>query len=79
MKEKALIRLYEANDQRAAHHAGRYEPSDDVTGWAYEEGDQIGLCEQDGGYLMGILDRIDPKIHHDDTGSYRLATVWTQD
>ena len=80
MKEKTLIRLYQGSDQRAAHHGGQhYRPSEDVVGWDFAEGDQIGLCEEDGGYLMGVIDHVEPEVHRDETGEYRLASVWTQD
>lgn len=79
MKEQVTIRLYQTADAPAAPHAGPYRPVEDVLGWDYAEGDQIGLYDTGGGYLMGLIDHIDPALCHDDAGCYRVATLWTQD
>lgn len=79
MKEQITIRLYETREQRACCGAQAYRAADDVVGWNYQRGDQIGLQDCNGGFLMGGIDHVDPTIHEDQTGRFRLATVWTQD
>ena len=79
MKEKITIRLYENPEHPACCDAEHYCPSDDVRGWNYDRGDQIGLEERDGGFLMGGIDHIHEEIHQDETGRFRIAEVWTLD
>lgn len=79
MKEMITLRLYEQPHQPATCDAEHYCPAEDVRGWDYARGDQIGLQERDGGYLMAGIDHIDPAIHEDGTGRYRVAVAWTLD
>ena len=50
-----------------------------MKGWDYDAGDQIGLHEENGGYLMGRIEHIDRTPCEDEAGCYKIATVWTQD
>ncbi len=79
MKEKITLRLYENKNRCAACATTQYTPSEDVRGWDYSTGDQIGLSERTGGYLMAGLDEIGQEILEDETGRYKLATAWTMD
>jgi hypothetical protein len=79
MKEMITVRFYESPDQRALVPVDRYKAAEDVTGWNYERGDSIGLQEQQGGYLFGIVDEVQAEVCEDDVGCYRIAQVWTQD
>jgi hypothetical protein len=79
MKEKVTIRLYENPGQRACCTSEHYCPAEEITGWNYQRGDQIGLNEREGGYLMAGIDHIGPDVLEDETGRYKLATVWTLD
>ncbi len=79
MKEKITLRLYESKEQGAVCHAGMYQPDVSVKGWDYARGETIGLTETHGGFLYGVIDEVDPEIHEDQVGRYRLASLWTQD
>lgn len=79
MKEKVTIRLYEHAQQCARCEDHEYRPADEVKGWGYDRGDQIGLFERNGGYLMGVIDHVQPEVHQDEAGRYKLAVLWTQD
>jgi hypothetical protein len=79
MKEKVAIRLYEQAHQGACCESAQYFPAVEVRGWNYQRGDQIGLHEREGGFLMGAIDHIDPAVREDETGRYKLATIWTLD
>lgn len=79
MKEQITLRLYEQPAQRACCEVARYSPSEDTRGWNYVQGDQIGLHEKNGGYLIGLIDSVDQTVRVDEVGRYRVATAWTQD
>ena len=79
MKEQVAIRLYERPPTAALEHPPRYRAADGVAGWDYSAGDQIGLQERDGGFLMGLIDAVDPAVLEDELGRYKAAVVWTQD
>ncbi len=79
MKEQVTIRLYQHPDQAARCDGQQYTPAEDVRGWDFQRGDQIGLHERQGGYLMGVIDHLQPETHEDETGSFKLAELWTQD
>lgn len=79
MKERITLRLYEQPSQRACCEGDRYCASEDVRGWHFQSGDQIGLRERFGGYLMGRIEYIRPEILEDEHGRYHVAEVWTQD
>lgn len=79
MKEMVTVRLYENPPTGEWEDALHYRVSEDVRGWDFERGDQIDLQERNGGFLMGVIDHIEPRIFDDRTGRYKLAVVWTQD
>ena len=79
MKEEITIRLYEGVRQGACCELASYYPDESIKGWNYQRGDQIGLRERDGGFLMGRIERVDPDIRVDNTGRYKLALLWTLD
>jgi len=79
MKEQITLRLYRDTDQPARCQAGAYLPGEDVRGWDYARGEQIALTDAGGGFLYAIIDKVDTEAHADDTGTYKLATAWTQD
>ena len=79
MKEQVAIRLYERPPTREPEYAPRYRAAEDVKGWDHAAGDQIGLMERDGGFLMGLIDRVEPEVLEDELGRYKVAVVWTQD
>lgn len=79
MKEKVTLRLYEHPDHSACCEMSAYIPDDAVRGWDFNAGDQIGLHEKSGGFLMAGIERVDPQIRTDSTGRYKLATAWTLD
>jgi len=80
MKERVTIRLYERPGGRPpCDVVEQYGPAEEVAGWDYQRGDQIGLRERDGGYLMGGIDQIGPDVFQDQAGRYKLAVVWTLD
>lgn len=73
------IRLYEQPHTCDRCDVQPYRTTEEVQGWDYERGDQIGLQERNGGFLMGLIDYVKPEIHEDRTGRYKLAVIWTQD
>ncbi len=80
MKEMVTIRLYE--DPRTCQWCDDvlpYRTTEDVQGWDYDRGDRVGLLERKGGFLEGIVDYVEPEIHEDRTGRFKLAVVWLQD
>jgi hypothetical protein len=79
MNEKVTIRLYEHPQQGACCESAAYSADEEVKGWNYQRGDQIGLHEREGGFLMGGIDHIDSAVREDGTGRYKVATVWTLD
>ena len=79
MKERVTIRLYEQPTTCDRCDVQPYRTTEDVRDWNYETGDQIGLHERDGGFLMGLIEDVQPEIYEDHTGRYKLAVVWTQD
>ena len=79
MKEQVAIRLYERPPTGEPAYTSHYRAADDVVGWDYAAGDQIGLHERDGGFLMGLIDSVEPEVLEDATGRYKVAVLWTQD
>jgi hypothetical protein len=79
VKEQITIRLYENPHVHQPVVGDRYLPADQTYGWHYQPGDQIGLLESFGGFLMAGIESIDQKIFEDNTGRYKLAVVWTLD
>ena len=79
MKEQVTIRLYEKPGIHRRDANVRYSPADETSGWQYQRGDQIGLLEQSGGYLMAGIVSIGPEVFEDNSGRYKLAVVWTMD
>ncbi|BAM02731.1 hypothetical protein [Phycisphaera mikurensis] len=79
MKEQITLRLYDDPATPPACDDRRYRADPKAGGAAYERGDTIGLDEREGGRLFGVIDRVDDEVLTDESGSYRLAWIWTQD
>lgn len=79
MNDPVTIRLYEDPTRNAARHTGPYHPAG-VAGWDLGVGDDLGLEDDFGGYLLGTITRLDPAPHTDpDAGRYRIAVVVPKD
>jgi hypothetical protein len=79
MKEQITLRIYEAEGRAPVCDTGRYQP-DPIDAGALDTGVTIGLTDEGGGRVFGIIDKVDPHAHEDDRGHrYRLVTAWVQD
>lgn len=79
MKEMTTIRLYERPTRCEWCDGLDFRTTDAVTTWNLGRGDRIPLEERNGGYVEGVIDHVDPEIHTDRTGRFKLAVIWTQD
>ncbi|MCC7350423.1 MAG: hypothetical protein IT446_07630 [Phycisphaerales bacterium] len=79
MKERLTIRLYEKPGIHRPDANECHVVADQTAGWHSQRGEQIGLLDPSGGFLMAGIESIDPEVYEDDTGRFKLAVVWTLD
>ena len=79
MNELITVRFYE-NQEMGFEIAStcHYKPVE-VSGWDVSVGDTIELHDEHGGYTFGTIDWIDPAIHEDESGQYRVANLILED
>ena len=79
MNDPVPLRLYEDPGRPADAHPGAYRPAR-PDGWDHVVGEDIGVEDVRGGYIVGTITTIDPQIHTDPDGArYRIATVLLKD
>ncbi len=79
MKEMTTIRLYERPARCEWCDALEFRTTEAVRDWNLSRGDRVPLEERKGGYVEGVIDHVQPEIHEDRTGRFKLAVVWIQD
>lgn len=79
MKELTTIRLYDRPTRCEWCDGQDFRTTEAVTHWNLERGDRVPLEERNGGYVEGVIDHVQPDIHDDHTGRFKLADIWIQD
>ena len=79
MNEVITIRLYEDQERMGDVQSGTHYKLVGEMGWDVSVGDSVELHDDHGGDTFGTIEQIDPAIHEDEAGQYRVANLILED